>query len=114
MTVTKAKNPMMKGKGLLAIVLIAVVVIAAGLAYYAYQSQNRASSATAPTVTSTAPVYAATGSPINTKILVTFSTAMDPTTITTSTFTLQHGTTSDAGTVSYTGVTATFTPSTTL
>jgi len=36
---------------------------------------------------------------------------MDPTTITTSTFTLQHGTTSDTGTVSYTGVTATFIPS---
>src|SRR4029077_14808593 len=111
MTVTEAKNPMMKRRGLLAIVLIAVVLIAAGLAYYAYQSQNKASSTAAPTVTSTAPIYAATGSPINTKILVTFSTAMDPTTISTSTFTLQHGTTSDTGKVSYTGVTATFTPS---
>jgi len=101
----------MKRKGLLAILLIAVVLIAAGLVYYAFQSQNKASSTAAPTVTSTAPVYAATGSPINAKILVTFSTAMDPTTISTSTFTLQHGTASDTGTVSYTGVTATFTPS---
>jgi hypothetical protein len=102
---------MMKRRGLLAILLVAVVLIAGGLAYYAYQSQNKALSAAAPTVTSTAPIYASTGSPINTKILVTFSTAMDPTTITTSTFTLQHGTASDTGTVSYTGVTATFIPS---
>jgi hypothetical protein len=110
MTTTGTAKPMMKRRGLLAIVLIAVVLIAAGLAYYAYQVQNQTSSA-APTVLSTAPIYAATGSPINTKILVTFSTAMDPTTITTSTFTLSHGTTFDIGTVSYTGVTATFIPS---
>ena len=108
MATTQTPKPMMMRKGLLAIVLIAVVVIAAGLAYYLYQSQ---STSTAPVVTSTAPVYSATNSPINTKILVTFSTAMDPTTITKTTFTLKHGTTSDAGTVSYTGVTAIFTPS---
>jgi hypothetical protein len=99
---------MMKKRGLLAIVLIAVVLIAAGLGYYLYQSR---STSTAPTVTSTAPVYSATNSPINTKILVTFSTAMDPTTITKTTFTLKHGTTSDTGTVSYVGVTAVFIPS---
>jgi len=98
----------MKRRGLLAIVLIAVVIIAAGLGYYLYQSR---STSTAPTVTSTAPVYSATNSPINTKILVTFSSAMDPTTITITTFTLKHGTTPDAGTVSYTGVTAVFIPS---
>ncbi len=114
MTTAQTSKTVMKRRGLLAIVLVAVVLIAAGLAYYGYQTQNKPSSTAAPTVTSTAPVYAATGSPINTKILVTFSTAMDPTTISRSTFTLQHGTTSDAGTVSYTGVTATFTPSTNL
>jgi hypothetical protein len=108
MTVTETAKPMMKRKGVLAFVLIAVVLIAAGLGYYAYQSLQASSAA--PTVTSTSPIYAATGSPINTKILVTFSKAMDPTTINTSTFTLKNGTTSDAGTVSYTGVTATFIP----
>jgi hypothetical protein len=101
----------MKRKGLLAAALIALVVIAAALAYFAYQSQNQPSSGTAPTVTNTSPVYASTGSPINTKILVTFSTAMNPSTITTSTFTLKHGTTTDTGIVSYIGVTATFSPS---
>jgi hypothetical protein len=108
MTATETAKPMMKRRGLLAIVLIAVVLIAAGLGYYLYQSR---STSTAPTVTSTAPVYSATNSPINTKILVTFSTAMDPTTITKTTFTLKHGTTSDTGTVSYVGVTAIFIPS---
>lgn len=110
MTTTQTPKPMMKRRGLLAIVLIVVVLVAAGLAYYAYQSQNQPASGTAPTVLSTAPIYAATGSPINTKILVTFSTAMDRTTITNTTFTLKHGSTADTGTVSYTGVTATFTP----
>jgi flagellar basal body-associated protein FliL len=108
MTTTQTPKPMMKKRGLLAIVLIAVVLIAAGLGYYLYQSR---STSTAPTVTSTAPIYSATNSPINTKILVTFSTAMDPTTITKTTFTLKHGTTPDTGTVSYTGVTAVFIPS---
>ena len=107
--IEKAKP--MKKRGILAAVLIAVVLIAAVVAYFAYQSQNHPASVAAPTVTSTAPVYSATGSPINTKILVTFSTAMDPSTITTGTFTLKHGTTSDSGTVSYTGVTAIFIPS---
>jgi len=99
---------MTKRKGLLGIVLIAVVVIAAGLGYNLFQSR---STSNAPTITSTAPVYSATNSLINTKILVTFSTAMDPTTITTTTFTLKHGTTSDTGNVGYVGVTAIFVPS---
>jgi hypothetical protein len=110
MATTQTPKPMMMRRGLLAIVLIAVVAIAAGLAYYAYQSLNQTASS-APTVLSTAPIHAATSSPINTKILVTFSTAMDPTTITATTFTLKHGTVSDTGTVSYTGVTAIFIPS---
>ena len=114
MTTAQTTKPMMKRKGLIALVLIAVVAIASGLAYYAYQSQIKASSAAAPTVTSTAPIYAATGSPINTKILVTFSTAMNPSSITNSTFTLKHGTTSDTGTVNYIGVTATFSPAASL
>src|SRR5439155_1020637 len=40
----------------------------------------------------------------------TFSEAMDASTINTSTFTLKQGTTPVAGTVNYSGVTATFTP----
>jgi flagellar basal body-associated protein FliL len=108
MATAQTSKPTMKRRRILAIVLIAIVLVAGGLAYYLYQSQ---STSNAPTVTSTAPVYSATNSPINTKILVTFSTAMDPATITTTTFTLKHGTTSDTGTVSYVGVTAIFIPS---
>ncbi len=67
---------------------------------------------TVPTVTSTAPANGAAGVPINDKITATFSTAMDPTTITTSTFTLLQGATPVAGSVTYAGTTATFTPST--
>ncbi len=99
-------------KEILAAIIIAIVIIAALLVYFAYPQPTV--SAAAPTVTHTSPLYAATGTATNAKILVTFSKAMDPTTITTSTFTLKHGTTSDSGTVSYTGVTATFAPSSNL
>src|ERR1043166_4796266 len=67
-----------------------------------------------PTVSSTDPVNAATGVEINRKIAAAFSEAMDPSTITTTTFTVKQGATSVAGTVTYAGVTATFTPSTNL
>jgi hypothetical protein len=66
--------------------------------------------ATAPTVSSTVPVNAATGVAINQTVSAAFSEAMDPSTINTATFTLKQGTTAVAGTVSYAGVTATFTP----
>jgi hypothetical protein len=65
---------------------------------------------TAPTVSSTVPANAATGVAIGGHIAGVFSEAMDPSTITTATFTLKQGATPVAGTVSYTGVTATFNP----
>lgn len=64
----------------------------------------------APTVTLTAPLNNAVGVAINTKITATFTEAMDPITISTTTFTLKQGTTLVNGTVSYSGVTAVFTP----
>ncbi len=63
-----------------------------------------------PTVSSTVPVNAATGVLIGNKLTATFSEAMDPATINTSTLTLQQGATAVSGAVSYTGVTAVFTP----
>jgi len=72
-----------------------------------------ASNATPPTVTSTAPLNAATGVNLNQAISATFSTGMDPATISTLTFTLAGpGTTSVTGTVTCnSGCTiATFTP----
>jgi hypothetical protein len=65
-------------------------------------------------VSSTVPANAATGVAINSAISATFSKAMNPTTITTVTFTLKHGSTSVAGTVTYSGVTAVFAPSSNL
>src|SRR5438093_35548 len=47
---------------------------------------------------------------IRSQIASTFSEPMDASTISTATFTLKQGTTPVAGTVSYSGVTATFTP----
>jgi hypothetical protein len=65
----------------------------------------------APTVISTVPANAATGVAFNTKVSATFSEAMDPSTITATTFTLKQGTTAIAGLVTYVGTTATFSPS---
>ena len=65
---------------------------------------------TPPTVTSTDPADAATGVALNKHIAATFSTAMNASTISASTFTLMQGTTSVSGVVSYTGTIATFAP----
>jgi len=69
---------------------------------------------TAPTVVSTVPASVATSVPTNQTIIATFSKPMDPSTITAAgTFTLDVagvGGASVAGTVSYTGTTATFKP----
>jgi len=63
-----------------------------------------------PLVSLVTPENMATGVPINMAIAATFSEAMDPLTLTTSTFTLEQGTTPVAGAVAFTGFTATFTP----
>lgn len=65
---------------------------------------------TAPTVLSTAPANGATGVAVNRNIVVTFSEAMSPTTITTATFTLVQGTTPVPGAVTYAGNVATLNP----
>jgi hypothetical protein len=65
---------------------------------------------TAPTMSSAVPANAATGVAINSAVAATFSEAMDPLTITTTTFTLKQGATAVSGVVTYTGVTATFKP----
>jgi hypothetical protein len=67
-----------------------------------------------PVVNSTVPVNAATGVLIGNKLTAIFSEAMDPATITTTTFTLKQGATAVTGTVAYSGVTAVFTPATDL
>ncbi|MCF8242667.1 MAG: Ig-like domain-containing protein [Melioribacteraceae bacterium] len=73
-----------------------------------------AAAITPPTVSSTDPVNAATGVPINQKVAATFSVAMDATTITASTFTLLRGATPVSGLVSYSGTTTIFAPASNL
>ncbi len=67
--------------------------------------------ATAPTIISTDPERNATNVTYTKKILVLFSEAMDPLTINTATFNIRNGNTLIAGTVSYSGNTAIFSPS---
>jgi Ice-binding-like/Bacterial Ig-like domain len=73
-----------------------------------------ATNSTAPTITLTNPANVATGVPLNATVNATFSEAMDPTTLTSATFTLTEppGATSVTGTVTYATASniATFTP----
>ena len=64
-----------------------------------------------PLVISTDPDDNETGVVLNKTITATFNTAMNPTTINGTTFTLKQGVTSIAGVVSYSGTTASFVPS---
>jgi len=63
-----------------------------------------------PTVTFTDPANRDTGVPVNKRISATFSEVMDPATISAANFTLKQGTADVPGRVTYTGVTAVFTP----
>ena len=63
-----------------------------------------------PNMISTNPLKDVTGVPRNQAIAFTFSEEMDPLTINATTFTLMQGTTMVPGAVTYTGSTATFTP----
>jgi len=63
-----------------------------------------------PTVISTDPTNNATGVLLTKTVTATFSMAMNPLTITTATFTVRQGLTAVAGTVSYSGTTASFNP----
>jgi hypothetical protein len=65
---------------------------------------------TAPVVSSTIPANAATGVALNARLAATFSKPMDPTTIAAETFTLKQGVAPVLGAVTYSGVTAVFTP----
>jgi hypothetical protein len=73
---------------------------------------NGGGDTTPPTVTATTPAAGATGVPGNTTVTATFSEAMDPATLTTTTFRLRNGATDVAGTVALDAPsnTARFTP----
>ena len=69
---------------------------------------------TPPTLLSVVPTNNASAIALNSKITATFSEAMNSTTINATTFTLKQGSTNIGGTVTYSGTTATFTPSSAL
>ncbi|MBK7002351.1 MAG: Ig-like domain-containing protein [Rhodoferax sp.] len=80
--------------------------------YVWYWTTATTADTTVPTVTLVNPWDEATHVDINTKVSATFSKAMDPLTLSTASFTLIGGAnaTAVAGTTSYSGVTAVFTP----
>lgn len=63
-----------------------------------------------PTILSTKPINGALNVAVNSVVTATFSEAMDAATITAVTFTVKQGAVAVAGSVSYAGTTATFTP----
>jgi len=67
-----------------------------------------------PTISDTSPLNNATNVARNNAITISFSTEMDPATINSSTILVQQGTTNIPGTVTYSGTTATFTPTNSL
>ncbi|MEO6975912.1 MAG: ice-binding family protein [Gallionella sp.] len=64
----------------------------------------------APTVTATVPKDSATGVPLNQEISASFSKAMDPLSINSTSFTLMQGATAIVGKVTYSGLSANFSP----
>lgn len=79
-----------------------------------YEWQFTTGAIVAPKVLSTSPFSNENGVLLNKIITATFDMAMDPLTITNLTFTLTQGSTTVLGTVTYSGNTASFTPTTAL
>ena len=88
--------------------LACLVVFAAGCKKV---TEERGLIGVCPKVILTSPADTATGISLNKTIDATFNEVMDSSTINTTTFTLKQGTTVITGTVTYTGMTATFSPS---
>src|SRR5580658_8635395 len=85
------------------------------LALVAGCGREQATSPLSPTVIATSPVNGATLVLLNTIVTATFSSVMAPATINTTTFTLTGpGAAAVAGAVTYSGSTATFTPTVSL
>ena len=93
-----------------ALILLAVLLAACGQQLVEFgNAAPGGSGPVAPTVVATDPAGGATGVVLNKVVGATFDTAMNPTTLNTTTFTVKAGTVAVAGTVSYVGLSATFT-----
>jgi len=99
----------MKFKNVLSIVAMLLIVFFTGCSKE--DSGVISADETSPTVTLTNPLNNATGIVVNKVITLTFSEAMDPLTINTSTLTLKKGSATVPGSVTYSGTTASFTSS---
>lgn len=101
-----------KLRSLILLLFVVVFITACGAGGDGGTNTNNpgASDTTKPTVSQTSPANGVTGVAVNSAISVTFSEAIDPSTVTTSTFQVAGVT----GPVSVNGTTATFTPSSNL
>ncbi|MDP2115135.1 MAG: ice-binding family protein [Bacteroidota bacterium] len=91
--------------------LFAILAIVLGASISGCKTDNyEAIVGVCPLVVSTIPIDKAIDVPLNQIISATFNEKMDPATINQASFIIQQGTTAIAGTVAYSGVTATFTP----
>jgi len=99
----------MKAKKLLSIFAIAIIALISGCSKDDFQETI----GVCPVVLSTIPAPGASGVPLNQIISATFNEAMNPATITLSSFTVTPATggTAISGTLTYAGNTSTFTPS---
>ncbi|MDB5201334.1 MAG: hypothetical protein JWQ27_743 [Ferruginibacter sp.] len=91
--------------------LLAFVLLAAFIAGCRKVTEDAGLSGICPVVVSTSPADSAVDVSIISGLSATFNEVMDPATINSSSFTLMQGTTLVTGTVSYSGLTAYFTPS---
>lgn len=102
------KIQMIQFKKKVAAIAIAAVVLVAGCKKK--DVQEPIPTPTTPTITAKSPNSNATNVALNKVISITFSEAMDASTINATTFSLKKGSTNVLGTVSYSGTTAIFTP----
>jgi len=96
--------------GVLFLLLAIVAALGCTLQTVGQGGEGGARDSTPPTVSSTDPKGAATDVAVGAKINAVFSKAMNPSTLTGTTFTLTHGGASVPGAVTYSGGAATFTP----
>jgi hypothetical protein len=100
----------MKITKLFTIVTLLSVILLTGCKKDKSKDNPTPTTSTTPTVTSTTPSDNASGIARNISISAVFSETMNVSTLTTSTFTVKQGVTNVAGSIAYSGTTATFIP----
>ncbi|MGL5113434.1 MAG: Ig-like domain-containing protein [Flavobacterium sp.] len=100
----------MKQKKLLTTIVLSIVILFGACSKDDFQETK----GICPIVIATSPVNTETNVPLKAIITVTFNEEMNPATITSSSFIVTDGATPLAGTISYSGNTASFTPSSNL